>query len=323
MDKKDILKIGQETLQIEIDSLILVKSKLSNSFIDAVEAIYNCTGRVVVVGIGKSGQIAKKIAATLASTGTPSFFLHPAEGMHGDLGMIVKGDIVIMLSNSGETEEIKSLLPTIKRFDVTLISIVGNINSTLAKFSDIVIDATVEKEACSLNLAPTSSTTVALALGDAIAVALVEKRGFKAEDFLKFHPSGSLGKKLLIKVLDIMRTGDDLPIVNYNSSVDAGVNMINEKGFGCTAVLNKDSKLIGIITDGDIRRAAGSNILNTAKSVEDIMTVSPKVISSTELVATAIMLMEKHKITTLFVVDDDNHLVGLIHFQDILVQGII
>jgi len=323
MTRKDILEIGLNTLQIEIDAIKFVKSKLSDSFIDAVEAIYNCKGRVILTGMGKSGQIAKKIAATLASTGTPSYFLHPAEGVHGDLGMIVKGDIVLALSNSGETEEIKRLLPIIKRLGIILIAIVGETNSTLAKFSDYVIDSAVEKEACSLNLAPTASTTAALALGDAIAIALVSKKGFKTEDFALLHPSGVLGKKLLTTVKKLMHQIDEIPSVKLDASIEDTTNMITAKGFGSTAVIDENSRLIGIVTDGDIRRAVTEKRLDTIFSVKDIMTYSPKTVLVDELAATAVMLMERYKITSLYVLDNNENLVGLLHLQDLLKHGII
>ncbi len=323
MDKNNIITYGMRTLDIEIDSLKRTKDLLSDSFTKSVEMILECKGRVVVTGMGKSGIIGKKIAATLASTGTPSFFVHPAEGVHGDIGMIVGGDVVLALSNSGETDEIKRLLPTIKRLGVGLISIVGNTSSTLAKMSDYVLDASIEKEACPLNLAPTASTTVSLALGDALAVALVECRQFRAEDFALLHPSGTLGKRLLLTVADIMHSGDDLPIININTSFKSSLDNITEKRLGCTAVVDNDNKVVGIITDGDIRRAMGKFDNVYEKVASDVMTTNPKMIARTELAASALRIMEDYKISSIFIADDNNKLEGVVHIQDILKSGII
>ncbi len=323
MNKQDILNHGLRTLDIELESLRRTKELLNDSFIGSVEMILECKGRVVVTGMGKSGLIGKKIAATLASTGTPSFFVHPAEGVHGDIGMIVRGDVVLALSNSGETDEIKQLLPTIKRLGVGLISIVGNPASTLAKRSDYVLDASIEKEACPLNLAPTASTTVSLALGDALAVALVECRGFKEEDFALLHPSGALGKRLLLTVMDVMVSGNALPIAKEDTCFRDAVQIITEKRLGCVAITNSNDEIIGIITDGDVRRATTSfdNIYD--KQAKDVMTKSPKMMKDSELAASALRLMETHKISSVFIVDDANKLVGLVHLQDILQSGIV
>lgn len=323
MEQELIIENGKQTFKIEIEAMQRAMNSLDSNFANAVNIILGCKGRVVVIGMGKSGLIGKKIAATLASTGTPAFFMHPAEGMHGDLGMLVKGDVVIGISNSGETEEMKVLLPLIKRLDSKLIAIVGKKDSTLGRASDCILDASIEKEACPLNLAPTASTTVALALGDALAVALVECRGFKAEDFAMFHPSGSLGKRLLTTVDDIMHKGDDVPKVHENDTSDKVVNEINIKKFGCTAVINDNNELVGIITDGDLRRALTKygNVANLKAS--DIMTHNPKMIKKDELAAKALHIMEEYKISSLFIIDTRKYPEGILHFQDLLQFGLV
>lgn len=323
MDKELIIKNGKQTFEIEIEAMKRAMNSLDDSFAKAVEIILGCKGRVVVIGMGKSGLIGKKIAATLASTGTPAFFMHPAEGMHGDLGMLVKGDVVIGISNSGETEEMKVLLPLIKRLGSKLIAIVGKKDSTLGRESDCILDASIEKEACPLNLAPTASTTVALALGDALAVALVECRGFKAEDFAMFHPSGSLGKRLLTTVDDLMHKGNEVPKVYESDTVEKAVQEINEKKFGCTAVMNDKNELTGIITDGDLRRALTKyNTVQNLK-VSDIMTHNPKMIKKHELAAKALHIMEEYKISSLFIIDNNKTPEGILHFQDLLKYGLV
>lgn len=323
MDKELIIKNGRQTFEIEIEAMKRAMNSLDDSFAKAVEIILSCKGRVVVIGMGKSGLIGKKIAATLASTGTPAFFMHPAEGMHGDLGMLVKGDVVIGISNSGETEEMKVLLPLIKRLGSKLIAIVGKKDSTLGRESDCILDASIEKEACPLNLAPTASTTVALALGDALAVALVECRGFKAEDFAMFHPSGSLGKRLLTTVDDLMHKGNEVPKVYESDTVEKAVQEINEKRFGCTAVMNDKNELTGIITDGDLRRALTKyNTVQNLK-VSDIMTHNPKMIKKHELAAKALHIMEEYKISSLFIIDNNKTPEGILHFQDLLKYGLV
>ena len=323
MDKELIIKNGRQTFEIEIEAMKRAMNSLDDSFAKAVEIILGCKGRVVVIGMGKSGLIGKKIAATLASTGTPAFFMHPAEGMHGDLGMLVKGDVIIGISNSGETEEMKVLLPLIKRLGSKLIAIVGKKDSTLGRESDCILDASIEKEACPLNLAPTASTTVALALGDALAVALVECRGFKAEDFAMFHPSGSLGKRLLTTVDDLMHKGNEVPKVYESNTVEKAVQEINEKRFGCTAVMNDKNELTGIITDGDLRRALTKyNTVQNLK-VSDIMTHNPKMIKKHELAAKALHIMEEYKISSLFIIDNNKTPEGILHFQDLLKYGLV
>ncbi|MGE4318093.1 MAG: SIS domain-containing protein [Deferribacterales bacterium] len=300
-----------------------VMDRLDEHFEKAVDLLLACKGRVIVTGMGKSGIIARKIAATMSSTGTPSLFLHPAEGVHGDLGMIVKGDVCIALSNSGETAEIVKLLPIIKRFNIPLISIVGRINSTLAVRSDCVLDAVVEKEACPLNLAPTASTTVALALGDALSVALLEKRGFSKEDFAIYHPSGALGKKLLLKVEDLMHTGDRLPVTSIDKKVSDAVFMMSAKGFGCTAVVDDKGVLAGIITDGDLRRGLEKHENLFSMNIKDLQIKYPKVIDKNSLAAKALSIMEQFSITSLFIVDSETRPVGIIHLHDLLKEGIV
>lgn len=322
-NKIDVLQIAKNTIQIEIDAMYQVMEKLGDSFIEAVEAMMECKGRVIVTGMGKSGIIGRKIAATLSSTGTPSLFMHPAEGVHGDLGMMVKGDICIAISNSGETKEIVTLLPLIKRFKIPLIAIVGKEDSTLHKKCDIFLDATVSKEACTLNLAPTASTTVALALGDALSVALLERRGFRAEDFAMYHPSGSLGKQLLMRVEDLYHTGDKVPIINENMNVSDALLVMSDKGFGCTAIVDDNNKLSGIITDGDLRR--GLEKFNDVfdKKIKDIGTNFPKVIEKDALAAKALQIMEEHSITSLFTVNENDTPDGIMHLHDLLREGIV
>ena len=319
----DIIKIAKNTLKLEADAIYALIDKIGEDFIKAVELIYNCKGRTVITGMGKSGIIGKKIAATLSSTGTPSLFMHPAEGVHGDLGMLTKKDVVVALSNSGETSEIISILPVIKRLAIPLISITGNRNSTLAKKSDCLLYAGVEREACPLNLAPTSSTTASLALGDALAVALLEKRGFKEEDFAMFHPSGSLGKKLLLKVEDLYHSNKEFPYVNENSLISDAVISISEKGFGCTIIIDNDKNLKGIITDGDIRRGVEKFKDIFSMNVMEIASKSPKTINKDALAAKALAIMEEHSITSIVVVDENNKPEGIIHMHDIIKAGII
>ncbi|RMF96254.1 MAG: KpsF/GutQ family sugar-phosphate isomerase [Candidatus Schekmanbacteria bacterium] len=297
--------------------------RIDDSFTKAVEIIYKCKGRVVVTGMGKSGWIGNKIAATLASTGTPAFFLHPAEGMHGDIGMITKEDVVLALSNSGETKELNEIIPVIKRLGIDLISLTGNENSALAKASTVVINTGVKREACPLGLAPTASTTAALAMGDAIAIALLEKRGFKKEDFAMLHPGGSLGKKLILRVKDLMHQGSEIPLVEEETLMrDALVEMTSKK-LGFIVIENSNKELTGIITDGDLRRIIEKygNFLD--KRTCELMTKNPKTITEDALVVEALHLMEKHSITSLIVSPDKKRIDGVIHLHDILKSGIV
>jgi len=282
-----------------------------------------CEGRVVVTGMGKSGHIANKIAATLASTGTPAFFVHPGEASHGDLGMITKNDVVLAISNSGNTAEIATILPLIKRMGAPLISMTGNPESILATQADVSLDISIQKEACPLGLAPTSSTTVTLVMGDAIAVALLEAKGFSEEDFAFSHPGGSLGRKLLLKVSDIMHTGNRIPTVRAGTPLSEGLLEISEKGFGLTAVLDENGRLSGLFTDGDLRRAFDSDIDLKHTRIEQLMTKHCKTITPDELAVEALNVMEKNKITGLLVTGDDNQLVGVVHMHDLLRAGVI
>ncbi len=318
---KNPLSIGKTVLKEEKKALEDLIEALDENFNKAVELILDTKGKVIVTGMGKSGLIGKKIAATLASTGTPSFFLHPAEAIHGDLGMISREDLVLAISNSGETPELLAIIPTIKRWGNKVIGITNNPSSTLARESDIHLYLNVKKEACPLNLAPTSSSTATLALGDALAVALLEMRGFTAEDFARFHPGGSLGKKLM-KVEEIMHKGEELPIVYPETPLKETVIVMSEKGFGASFVVDKNNNLIGIITDGDLRRFIKRGGSIDTGITEEGMTRNPKVISKNILVIEALEIMEKYNITVLPVVEN-NKPVGLVHLHDILKSGVI
>lgn len=320
---EEILEAGKEAIRIEAESVVKACDTLDADFVEAVQLMLECKGRVVVTGMGKSGLIGKKIAATLASTGTPSLFLHPAEGVHGDLGMLVKGDVVIALSNSGETSEILSILPIIKRFKIPLISIVGKTESTLARKSDCVILGAVEREACPLNLAPTASTTVALALGDALAVALLKTRGFKEEDFAVFHPSGSLGRKLLKTVEDILHKDGSVPIVNRERTVGEALITMSEKKLGCTTVVDDEGKLCGMLTDGDLRRGLEKYSGLYEMKVKELANVEPKTINKDALAAKALQIMEEFEITMLVSVDENGKPDGIVHLHDILKTGLV
>jgi arabinose-5-phosphate isomerase len=319
-----ILEEAKKVIRIEAEALLALADSINGEFERAVELILASHGRVVVTGMGKSGLIGQKIASTMASTGTPAFFLHPAEGIHGDLGMIMKGDVVIALSNSGETEEVLRILPVIKRLGASLIAMSGNPASTLAKTGDVFLDVSVKEEACPLGLAPTASTTATLAMGDALAVALLLKRGFKAEDFALFHPGGALGKQLILKVEDLMHSGASVPLVTSATLMREALFTITAKGLGITGVASADGALVGVITDGDLRRALekGIDILN--RSAGDLMTGKPKRIRRTELAAKALQQMEQFSITSLFVFEDDTAArpVGIIHLHDLLKAGI-
>ena len=318
---------AKKVLQIEADAVRALIDRVDGNFVRAVEMILDCEGRVVVTGMGKSGLIGKKIAATLASTGTPALFLHPAEGIHGDLGMVTRGDTEIALSNSGETEEISRMLPSLKRLGIRIIALVGNPDSTLAKNSDVVIDVGVSEEACPLGLAPTASTTAALAMGDALAVALLNRRGFKQEDFACFHPGGALGRKLLLRVGDLMHTGGDVPMVSATTLLKDAIYEISSKKMGITSVVDESGKLIGVISDGDLRRwmerteKTGENLL--AKRAGDIMTRNPKVANKDSLAAEAVAIMEKNSITCLIVADTSSRPEGVIHLHDLLKAGVV
>lgn len=321
MTATSINKLAKEVFDIEANSILRLKENIGENFDKAIEILYNCKGRVIVTGMGKSGLIGKKIAATLSSTGTPSYFLHPAESTHGDSGIITKQDVVIAISNSGETQELLNLLPIIKRFGVLMIGMTGKMGSTLAQASDVVLDISVEREACPLNKAPTASTTATLAMGDALAVCLLEKRGFTEEDFLIFHPSGALGKGFLYRVSNLMKT-EDLPVAAENDSFNKVVEIITAHKLGMAMVLNSAGKLAGVLTDGDIRRTLMKYGNTSNLVIKDVMTVEPKRITADSYGASALNLMEKFSITALAVVDENNKPVGVIHIHDLLKAGV-
>ncbi len=318
-----MLDRARAILFLEAEAILSMANRLDASFLRAVDLLFACNGRVVVSGIGKSGMIGRKIAATLASTGAPAFFLHPAEGSHGDLGMVTRRDVVILLSNSGETGEMLALLPVFKRLGVPLITLTGRMDSTLAKMSDVVLDIAVEREACQMGLAPTCSTTAALAMGDALAVVLLEKRDFGPEQFAFLHPGGSLGRKLLVRVADRMHVGARIPCVKEQDRVQDVVFEMTAKRFGMTGVVDESGRLKGIITDGDLRRwLEGDKDLLSRLAVE-IMSVNPKVIDAESLAVEAVRKMEEVKITSLFVVSSAGVPVGVIHLHDLLEAGLL
>ena len=314
---------GRRVLRIEADAIVALIPKVDEQFDRAVEILRDCRGRVVLTGMGKSGSIAQKIASTMASTGTPAFFLHPAEGGHGDLGMLVRGDVVIAISNSGETGELIELLPAIKRLGLKLIALVGDVSSALARQSDVAIDVSVAEEACSIVDAPTASTTAALAMGDAIAVALLEERGFTEQDFARLHPAGRLGRRLLWRVCDLMHIGEQLPVVSQGVLMGEAIAEISRKKFGMTAVVDGAGKLTGIVTDGDLRRALQEGIDLLQRRVKECMTPNPKVIEKDALAAKALERMERHAITSLLIVDVEGRPEGVIHLHDLLKAGVV
>lgn len=319
-----IIEKAKQVLKIESESIQALINRIDDTFVKAVNLLDKCKGRVVITGIGKSGIIGKKISATLASIGVPSIFLHAADGTHGDLGMITSNDIVIAISNSGESEEILNLLPAIKRFNVTLVSMTGNLNSTLAKKSNIVLNISVKEEACPLGLVPTASTTATMALGDALAMALLDKRGFKEEDFAVLHPSGSLGKKLLIQVDDLMHIGSNIPIINKDAPLKDVIMEISSKKLGMAIVVNQDDKVLGIITDGDLRRLMEKKEKDIFKTTaEEMMSTNPKTIEKNALAARALQIMEKHSITSLIITNGSKGPTGIIHLHDILKAGVV
>lgn len=321
-----MLEQARQVLRMEAEAVLEQVERIDEHFKAAVEMILACPGRTVITGMGKSGIIGRKMAATLASTGTPSFYLHPAEGIHGDLGMVTEGDVVIALSNSGETGEVLHILPSLRRIGAKLIAMVGNPNSTLAKNSDIVLNVGVTREACPLGLAPTSSTTAALAYGDALALALLSKRKFTASQFAVFHPGGSLGRKLLLTVEDIMHSGTENPLVKADISVQDALFVITDKGLGAVSVVDDDNKMLGVLTDGDIRRGLSKGVDFLKRPVTELMTASPKTITKEKLAAQALHIMESNRpkpITVLPVVDSENHVIGLLHMTDLVRQGVV
>jgi arabinose-5-phosphate isomerase len=323
IDRERALRLAQETFDIEAQAVLGLKSRTGEAFARAVEKMIAVRGRVVVMGIGKSGHIARKIAATLASTGTPAMFVHPAEASHGDLGMIKPIDLVLAVSNSGEVDEVTTLLPVIKRLGSTLIAMTGNANSTLARHADIVLDSGVEKEACPLQLAPTASTTAQLALGDALAVALLDARGFRQEDFARSHPGGALGRKLLTHVADVMRSGDSLPRVTPSTGFSDMMRVMSGKGLGAAAITDEHGKVLGVFTDGDLRRLIEKGADMRGMTARDVMHTRPKTIHPEALAAEAAQVMEQHRITLVLVVDENGQLVGAVNSNDLLRAKVI
>ncbi|MGI9289379.1 MAG: KpsF/GutQ family sugar-phosphate isomerase [Pseudomonadales bacterium] len=322
MVENTFIEVGQRTVRMEADAVASLVERIDARFSKACEILLRCQGRIVVTGMGKSGHIANKIAATLASTGSPAFFVHPGEASHGDLGMITKKDVVIALSNSGNTAEITTILPLLKRQAVPLISLTGNPSSLLAEHADVNLDVGVAIEACPLDLAPTSSTTVSLVMGDALAIALLEARGFSAEDFAYSHPGGTLGKRLLLKVDDVMRRGDSVPKVGSDTVLKNALLEMSSKGLGMTTVVNAKQKLLGIFTDGDLRRALDNEVDFQHTAISAIMTTKVKTVTAQALAASALSIMEDFNITVIVVVNDEAQPIGAVHMHDLLKAGL-
>jgi arabinose-5-phosphate isomerase len=317
------LDAGRRVLGIEARAVQALVQRLDGGFTQAVDLLYQCKGKVVVSGMGKSGLIGQKIAATMASTGTPSFFLHPAEGLHGDLGMLARRDVLIAISNSGETQEILQLLPFMERMGIPVVAIVGRMSSTLAKNSTVALDVSVAEEACPMGLAPTASTTATLAMGDALAVALLEKRGFKEQDFAQFHPGGTLGRRLLVKVRDLMHSGQDVPQVEEMVLAPVAILEMSAKKLGMTTVVDRAGALLGVITDGDLRRFVQQGGDFSKINAGSLASRRPKLIGPDELAAKAVEMMERFSITTLVVADSAKRIVGVVHLHDLLKHGIV
>lgn len=323
VDNQDFLLFAREALAIEAQAILTMADRLDSRFSDAVKAILDCAGRVILVGVGKSGLVAKKIAATFASTGTPSFFIHATEASHGDLGMITAEDIVIALSNSGNTEELVAVLPAIARRGARIVAMTGKHDSSLARQADIVLDCSVHKEACPLNLAPTASTTAALALGDALAVVVLKARGFSEEDFALSHPGGSLGRKLLTHVSDVMRKGDRIPKVAPSATISNAILEITKKGLGMTAVVSPDDTLLGVFTDGDLRRLIEQGLDLRGLLVSEVMNTAPRCISADKLAVEAVRMMEVNHVSQVVVVDDNRQIVGAMNFHDLFEAKVV
>ncbi|WP_300711591.1 KpsF/GutQ family sugar-phosphate isomerase [Limnohabitans sp.] len=317
------LQLARETLEIEAAALLTLKDRLDERFLQAVDMMLGVQGRVVVTGMGKSGHIGRKIAATLASTGTPAMFVHPGEASHGDLGMIKAVDLVLGISNSGESDELVAILPVLKRQGVPLIAMTGGLSSSLARHADVVLDTSVEKEACPLNLAPTASTTAQLAMGDALAVALLDARGFKPEDFARSHPGGSLGRKLLTHVSDVMRQGDEVPRVGPQASFSDLMREMSRKGLGASSVVDADGRVLGVFTDGDLRRLIEKGDDLRSLKASDVMHAQPRTIAAEALAVEAAEMMELHRITSILVVDDAGRLCGAINTNDLMRAKVI
>lgn len=322
-DAQRAIALAQQTLDIEAQALVEMRQRVGEAFAKAVDRVLHCTGRVVVMGMGKSGHVGRKIAATLASTGTPAMFVHPAEASHGDLGMVTAHDVVLAISNSGEVDELTAILPAIKRLGVPVIAMTGRAQSTLAKHADVVLDNAVAKEACPLNLAPTASTTAQLALGDALAVALLDARGFKEEDFARSHPGGSLGRKLLTHVHDLMRDGDAVPRVSADTGFTAMMREMSSKGLGATAITDDAGRVLGIFTDGDLRRCIEQGRDLRELKARDVMHRNPRTIRHDVLAVEAADLMEEARITTVLVVDDHGVLTGVVNSNDLMRAKVI
>lgn len=325
-DIKNISQIcasGLAVIKIEAEMIASLESRIDHNFAKACQHLYECNGRLIVMGIGKSGHISKKIAATFASTGTPAFFIHPSEAKHGDIGMITKNDVVLAISYSGESEELTAILPSIKRLAIPLITMTGKPHSTLAAAATINIDVSVKKEACPLGLAPTSSTTAALAMGDALAMAVLNLRGFTENDFALSHPGGTLGRRLLLRVNEIMHKNIDVPVVMHTDPIKNALVEMTQKKLGMTTVVNDEGKLVGVFTDGDVRRTL-DNLMDLQKTLmHEVMSKQPKTISSDILAADALHIMETNKITSLIVADDETRPIGILHIHDILRAGVI
>jgi arabinose-5-phosphate isomerase len=320
---ENLVDVARQALTIEIEGLRAQLPRLGADFARACRICLDCKGRIVVTGMGKSGHIAGKIAATLASTGTPSFFVHPAEASHGDVGMITRDDAVLALSNSGETDEILTIVPILKRLGVPLIALTGNSNSALARLASVHLDIGVPAEACPLNLAPTASTTAALAVGDALAVALLKARGFTEQDFARSHPAGQLGRRLLLHVKDVMRTGKDVPKVLADTALSEGLMEVTRKGLGMTAVVDAEDRVVGVFTDGDLRRALDRAADLRRTPIADLMTRHAKTVQATMLAAEAVHLMEEFRITALLVVDGENRVIGALNVHDLMRAGVV
>ena len=322
-DAKRVLELARSTLDIEARALQELKARQGEGFVAAVQAMLACRGRVVVMGMGKSGHVGRKVAATLASTGTPAFFVHPAEASHGDLGMVTPDDIVLAISNSGESDEIGAILPAIKRLGVKLVAITGGADSSLARHADIVVSSAVDQEACPLNLAPTASTTAQMALGDALAVALLDARGFREEDFARSHPGGSLGRKLLMHVADLMHSGEAVPRVDLGARVPEMLREMTSKGFGFTAVTDPGGGIAGIFTDGDLRRLIETGADLRGLTASEVMHAGPKLIRAEALAVEAADLMEQHRVTGLIVIDAEGRLAGVLNSNDLMRAKVI
>ena len=322
MDKEEILNLGRKVIKIEGDAVLALSNLLDDNFILACEKIFSSKGRVVLTGMGKSGLIARKIVATLNSTGTPSIFMHPTDALHGDLGMVRREDVVIIISKSGNTEELMDLVFMLKRMNIPIIAMVGNVQSKIAKESDFILNVSVTEEACPYDLAPTASTTVALAMGDAIAISLLEMRGFTADDFALLHPAGSLGKRLSLKISEIMYKGNDIPIVSMDTSLKDTILEMTSKRLGMTCVIDKEGKLAGIVTDGDLRRLLEKKLEIKDLTASDLMSKNPKTIREFYLASFALQRMENYKITALIVVDEKDKPIGVIHLHDLVKLGL-